>query len=121
MKRVRPDEPSSRPIGMHDAHEDDDATPLTPAALLRRIGLRTTLGRIYILQLILDNPQQRWDTTTVCRWMAQAGTEIDRGSVYRTLRACHAEGVLVRCEDACSRTALAYELSPKLRGQGDRR
>lgn len=85
---------------------------MTPALLLRRIGLRTTLGRIYILQIILDNPQYRWDASSICRWMKQAGTEIDRGSVYRTLRACHKAGVLTRfSDDIISKSTYVYGLA----------
>lgn len=71
-------------------------TTESPIQVLRSTGLRQTLGRIHVLQVIQAAPHALWEPETVCRVLAERGLNITLGSAYRSLRDFERAGILRR-------------------------
>jgi Fur family ferric uptake transcriptional regulator len=76
-----------------DLHPPDDPDGEPPEALLRRLGLTPTRGRLAILeQLTPDQPLT--STRDLHQRLAQLGCPVGLATVYRTLRALADAGIL---------------------------
>ncbi|MET8599642.1 MULTISPECIES: Fur family transcriptional regulator [Streptomyces] len=72
---------------------DETAPPQDPRALLRRHGLRCTAGRLRLLAL-LRSSGRHLTPTQICDQLARTGSGHHSTTVYRSLEALTAVGVL---------------------------
>ncbi|MFI8487850.1 MULTISPECIES: Fur family transcriptional regulator [Streptomyces] len=72
---------------------NEAAPPRDPHTLLRRHGLRCTSARLRILSL-LHSSEQHLTATEICDRLARSGSDRHHTTVYRSLEALTAVGVL---------------------------
>jgi len=63
---------------------------------LRRVGLKVTLPRISILQLMTKNRQKHMSAEEVYKMLMESGEDVGLATVYRVLTQFEAAGLVVR-------------------------
>lgn len=84
----------------------------SPDQILHAAGLRQTLARVHVLQILLASPRDPWDPVAVFHALEARGTaNIALSTVYDVLRKLEATGVLRReWHPGCSGLKVAYRL-----------
>jgi len=65
---------------------------------LKRAGLKVTLPRIKILEVLEENPANHFSAEDVYKIMLQQGEEIGVATVYRVLTQCEQAGLIRRLQ-----------------------
>nr|VFK15654.1 MAG: Fur family transcriptional regulator, ferric uptake regulator [Candidatus Kentron sp. LFY] len=63
---------------------------------LKKVGLKTTVPRMRILQVLADNPQRHMSAEDVYKALLDAGEEIGIGTIYRVLTQFESAGLINR-------------------------
>ncbi len=73
-----------------------DRSPLSPTADLKRAGLKVTLPRLKILEILENTEQHHLSAEDVYRALLADDTEIGLATVYRVLTQFEAAGLVTR-------------------------
>ena len=68
------------------------------SADIKNAGLKVTLPRMKILQLLEDSPDRHLKAEDVYKTLVDSGEEIALATVYRVLTQFEAAGLVTRCE-----------------------
>lgn len=100
---------------IHDATEKQDVkagvVDVSVLSRLRTAGLRPTIARICVLQVIEAAGEVSVGAEDVLRRMAERGVQASAGTVFRVIRQMHAAGLLLN-EWGPNRKAL-YRIKPE--------
>ena len=77
---------------------------------LKKAGLKATLPRIHVLQLLLSNEGEHWSAEVVYRKLHESGVDVNLATIYRVLTQFEKAGLVERHQfDA---TTSVFELKP---------
>lgn len=63
---------------------------------LKKVGLKATLPRIHVLQLLLANDQEHMSAETVYRKLHETGVDVNLATIYRVLTQFEEAGLVDR-------------------------